>query len=168
MVGNSFLRKGTHYLVEAMKFIESRDARLFIRGDVPPAYRRRINDPRIQILGPLWPAQLRELYANSDVFVQPSIDEGFGMTVLEALSYGLPLVATENVGCCDLLSDRVSVKVPIRSSEAIAEAIPRALALVGSAFDAERRRILATNSWRGTAERLLSYGYQRSVTPENG
>ena len=45
----------------------------------------------------------------ADVFVQPSIDEGFGMTVFEALSFGLPVVVTENVGANDLLNSQVSM-----------------------------------------------------------
>jgi glycosyltransferase involved in cell wall biosynthesis len=159
MVGNDFLRKGTHYLIEAMKWIDHPAAELWVRGEVPDLYRRRIKDPRIKVIPPVFQKKLRELYSSADVFVQASVDDGFGMTVLEALSYGLPLVVTENVGARDILTDKVAITVPIRSPEAIARAIPRALELVGETFDVERKRILDTYTWRTSAERLLNEAY---------
>ena len=123
MVGNNFLRKGTHYLVEAMKYIDHPAAELWLRCDIPNLYRQRIKDARIKIIPNISQKKLQELYSLADVFVQPSVDEGFGMTVLEALSYGLPLVITENVGARDILNEKVAVTVPIRSPEAIAFAI---------------------------------------------
>jgi glycosyltransferase involved in cell wall biosynthesis len=160
MVGNAFLRKGTHYLIEAFRLIEDPRAQLWIRGDVPDIYRRRLDDPRITIFPPVVYSKLLELYRNATVFVQPSVDEGFGMTVLEALGFGLPLVVTENVGSGELLSSEVAVTVPIRDPRAIAEAIFQAQALVGEGFDAARKKLLQMNSWSGTAERMLSGVYK--------
>jgi glycosyltransferase involved in cell wall biosynthesis len=155
MVGNAFLRKGTHYLIEAFKQLDDRGAELWIRGEVPESYRSRLNDPRVKIIPPMLRRQLRGLYRSATVFVQPSIDEGFGLTVLEALAYGLPVVATENVGAAELLTPDVSVIVPIRDAAAIAEAIPRAAALAGPAFDVARRQIIERNSWAACASRML-------------
>lgn len=156
MVGNAFLRKGTHYLVEAMKFIDGADTELWLRGEVPEAYRRRITDPRIKIIGPVLKPELERLYREADVFVLPSIDEGFGMVVAEALSYGLPVVATEHVGAVDTLDERLAVVVPIRNPEAIARAIPRALQLPGEKFDAARRELLARWTWSAYTDRFLA------------
>lgn len=159
MVGNDFLRKGSHYLIEAFRLLDMPDGELVIRGHVPAAYRSRLRDPRVRIVGELPADRLRGLYAQADVFVQPSIDEGFGMTVLEALAYGLPVVVTENVGCRDLLNDKVSRTVPIRDPEALAHAILAARQLSGGDFDRERKAILERNSWRACAERMLNTVY---------
>ena len=159
MVGNAFLRKGTHYLIEAFKFITSPDAELWIRGDVPDDYRQRIKDPRITIIPPVLPYRLSKLYEAADVFVQPSIDEGFGMTTLEALAFGLPLVITENVGAKDVLSPAVAVTVPIRNAEAIAEAIETARRMGGAEFDAARKALIETNTWMACAQRMLAEVY---------
>jgi glycosyltransferase involved in cell wall biosynthesis len=159
LVGNDFLRKGTHYLIEAFKLIDDPEAELWIRGHVPLAYRATIRDTRVKIIGDLLPKQLERLYEAASVFVQSSIDEGFGMTVLEALAYGLPLVVTNNVGCRDLLSPAVSITTPIRNPEALARAILAARHLPGEEFDRERRRILEANSWRACAERMLDEVY---------
>ncbi len=159
MVGNYFLRKGTHYLIEAFKLIERGDAELWIRGDVPDEYRKRINDARVKIIPPVLPNKLAELYQAADVFVQPSIDEGFGMTVFEALAFGLPLVVTENVGAKDLLNNKVSITVPIRNPEALAEAILKAIEMPSAAFDKARKQLIENVSWSRCAERMFESVY---------
>jgi len=161
MVGNNFLRKGTHYLIEAFKLIERSDAELWIRGDVPDNYLALITDKRIKIIPPVLPNKLIELYQSADVFVQPSIDEGFGMTVLEALAFGLPLVVTENVGAKDLLSPQVSITVQIRDPEAMANAIIRAAEMPSNGFDDARKALLANVSWSGCAQRMCDAVYVR-------
>lgn len=161
MVGNNFLRKGTHYLIEAFKMIDRADAELWIRGDVPEVYRNQIYDKRIKIIPPLLPEKLVKLYQDADVFVQPSIDEGFGMTVLEALSFGLPLVVTENVGAKDILNSEVSITVPIRNPEALARAIQSAIELPCLAFDEARKKILENTSWPSCAKRMFDTIYVR-------
>jgi glycosyltransferase involved in cell wall biosynthesis len=163
MVGNDFLRKGSHYLIEAFRLLDMPDAELYIRGQIPDAYLCRLNDPRIHVVPEILPAALHALYDRADVFVQPSVDEGFGMTVLEALAHGLPVVATENVGAKDLLGRNVSRIVPIRNPEALARAILEARHLAGAVFDAERKRILERNSWRACAERMISEVYHHPI-----
>jgi glycosyltransferase involved in cell wall biosynthesis len=161
MVGNYFLRKGTHYLIEAFKLIERSDAELWIRGDVPDTYSKRINDKRIKIIPPVLPDKLIELYQAADVFVQPSIDEGFGMTVFEALAFGLPLVVTENVGAKDLLNPKVSITVPIKNPEALAQAIYKAIEMPSRSFDEARKIIIDQVSWTACAQRMLESVYVR-------
>ena len=159
LVGNSFLRKGTHYLIEAMKFLPDAKTELWLRGEIPASYRKLIKDPRIKIIEAVSAEKLHDIYSNADVFVQPSIDEGFGMTVLEALSFGLPLVVTENVGAKDVLNEKVSQTVPIRDPEALAKAILAVRNLPSPAFDLERKVILENYSWATCAKRLANEAY---------
>ena len=57
-----------------------------------------------------------------DVLVFPSLFEGFGLVITEALSQGLPVITTPNTAGPDLLTDGIDgFIIPIRSSEAIAE-----------------------------------------------
>jgi glycosyltransferase involved in cell wall biosynthesis len=161
MVGNYFLRKGTHYLIEAFKMIERSDAELWIRGDVPDTYIKRIKDERVKIIPPVLPDKLVELYQAADVFVQPSIDEGFGMTVFEALAFGLPLVVTENVGAKDLLNTQVSITVPIKNPAALAKAILQAIEMPSKAFDEARKKVIDQVSWAGCSQRMLESVYVR-------
>jgi glycosyltransferase involved in cell wall biosynthesis len=53
-----------------------------------------INTPRIQIAGYVSRDQLASLYARSSIFAFPSLDEGFGMPVLEAMAHGVPVITS--------------------------------------------------------------------------
>lgn len=163
MVGNAFLRKGTHHLIEAFGQIRDRDAELWIRGDVPEQYRPRIQDTRIKIFAAVTDKRLNRLFREATVFCLPSIDEGFGMVVLEALAYGLPVVVTENVGARDVLNPLVSRTVPIRDPKALAEAIEWGRVQPSEAIFQEARNILARNTWAASAERQLRTVYEREA-----
>lgn len=64
--------------------------------------------------------------ARHDVLVFPSLTEGFGLVIMEALSRGLPVITTENTGGPEIIRDgREGFLVPIRSSQAIAEKLER-------------------------------------------
>src|SRR5204862_3501367 len=67
MIGNEFLRKGTHYLIEAFRLINEPSARLKIRGSVPTEYARRIQDPRIELVAPVTKSRLATLYRWANV-----------------------------------------------------------------------------------------------------
>ncbi|HLL47503.1 MAG TPA: glycosyltransferase family 4 protein, partial [Longimicrobiaceae bacterium] len=61
-------------------------------------------------------------YRRATVFCLPSIDEGFGMVVLEAMSFGLPVVASSHVGAAELMRSGVDgLTFPVRDVEALAE-----------------------------------------------
>ena len=115
-------RKGISYLVEAFKRASIPKSELVLLG-------RPIGsvDPWAQIPGvkhvPLMPrSQLPAVYANADVYVLPSLVEGFGLTGLEAMASGLPVVLSEHTFGSDVITDGVDgYVVPIRDPESIAE-----------------------------------------------
>lgn len=66
-------------------------------------------------------SQVLEIMLHSDVLVLPSLSEGFGLVVTEALACGLPVIVTPNVGASDIICDgREGFIVPIRSAESLA------------------------------------------------
>ena len=70
-----------------------------------------------------------------DLFVAPSVSETFGITLLEAMKYGRPVVATETGGHGDILRDGENgVLVPTRDATALADAITRQLADPAGAY----------------------------------
>lgn len=80
---------------------------------------RTLNDPRIRLLGYVDEDRLPSLYANAVAFVFPSLVEGFGLVLLEAMAYGAPILASsasvipEVVGDAGVLvdaTDRVALQ----------------------------------------------------------
>ena len=160
MVGNEFLRKGTHYLIEAFGLIKESNAELRIRGDIPSEYKHRITDSRIKLIPPVTRSALDALYRWANVFCLPSIDDGFGLVALEALSYGLPLVITENVGAADVLNSSIARVVPIRDHRALHSAIDWARTLDRNHVWHEATKVLEQNSWPLSAKRQLINVYE--------
>ncbi|MGB7602981.1 MAG: glycosyltransferase family 4 protein [Candidatus Sulfotelmatobacter sp.] len=68
--------------------------------------------------------EVLDIMMESDVLVLPSLGEGFGLVVAEALACGLPAIVTPNVGASDLIRDKhEGFLVPICSADAIAESL---------------------------------------------
>ena len=68
-------------------------------------------------------SQLGEIMADTDVLVAPSVwYETFGFTVLEALSYGVPVIVSEHVGAKDIVGDG-GIVVKAGDKEALKKAI---------------------------------------------
>jgi len=73
--------------------------------------------------------ELPPVYASADVYVLPSLGEGFPLTSIEAMACGLPVIVSEHTFADDVITNGVEGwVVPIRSSAAIAEHL-RTLAL---------------------------------------
>ena len=72
------------------------------RDTKPPRQSRRLAaDDRVRMTGYLTDDQLGEWYARASIFAFPSLDEGFGMPVLEAMAAGIPVIA----GNCSALPE---------------------------------------------------------------
>jgi glycosyltransferase involved in cell wall biosynthesis len=73
------------------------------------------------------------LLRDSDVFVLPSLAEGFSLSIIEALSAGLPVVATRVGGADEVIDDgRNGFLVPPSDADALSQTVIRALSLSGS------------------------------------
>jgi glycosyltransferase involved in cell wall biosynthesis len=117
-------RKGIGYLLKAIEML-GRDVELTLVGQrfAPNVIVDSACD-RWRWFRSLSHGQVLDLMMHSDVLVLPSLSEGFGLVVTEALACGLPVIVTPNVGASDLLKDgRESFVVQLCSSEAIAEGL---------------------------------------------
>lgn len=102
-VGQGVQRKGLHHLIAAWQALDPADARLtLVCYRIDPGIRAMIRSPSIRLLEHQGRDALDQLYAQSDVFVMPSLLEGFGLVYLEALARGCHVVGTENSGLPDL------------------------------------------------------------------
>ena len=81
-------------------------------------------DKNIIWMGALPQAKVFELYAIMDLFVMPSLYEGFGLTAAEAMAAGVPVVGTQIEGLSEVIEDGVSgCLVPPANAQALSEAL---------------------------------------------
>ena len=122
---------------------------------ISPADRAELG-PALRELGRVPDSELRALYASATVFAFPSLHEGFGLPVLEAMVAGVPVVASDIPAIREVAGD-AAVLVPPGDADAWAEALSRVLespTLQAELAGAGRRRA-AVFSWARTAEATL-------------
>lgn len=124
-VGSVSLRKGVPYLLEAVRPLGSlRDFHVLLAGRSDREALRWLSrfNGNYRLLGQLNRSALANIYANSSVFVLPSVEEGLALVIAQAMASSLPVIATPESGAEDLLTDGVEgFIVPSRSPEAIRE-----------------------------------------------
>jgi glycosyltransferase involved in cell wall biosynthesis len=97
-VGVCAVRKGVHYALEAwLRSPASQDGTFLIAGDFLPAYAQKLAPmlahPSVRVLGHR--NDVPELMRKSDILVLPSIEEGFGLVITEAMGSGCVPLASE-------------------------------------------------------------------------
>lgn len=104
-VGQGVQRKGLHHLLKTWRRHGlSHGAYLsIVTSSMDPGIASLAQGDRgITVLGAQTPGRLQELFHDADVFVMPSLVEGFGLVYLEALAAGCFVIGTENTGLPDL------------------------------------------------------------------
>lgn len=124
-VGGNVYRKGLFYLLNAWNELKLPKSRLIIRSIIPKEFQYLVKGENISVIDHhISQNDLVRLYEQASIFCLPSIDEGFGMVVVEAMASGLPVIISENVGAKDLIKNGVEgFIVPIRDKEALKEKI---------------------------------------------
>lgn len=130
-------------------------------GDLKPGYQAlaaqlRI-EGRVDFLGNVPRGEeMSNWYAGARALVFPSVDrsEAFGLVLLEALSFGAPVIASDLPGVRTVATDEVGLRVPVKDSTALAKA------LITLATDDSLRASFSVNALRAAKEK---YGEQRST-----
>ena len=140
--GSQSVRKGTHYLLDAWRRLKpGQAAELWLVGRMALPEQLLKGLPENVVIRPsLARPDLYALYRRAAVLVFPSLCEGFGQVITEAMACGLPVITTPNTAGPDLLTPgRDGFIVPIRDAEQLAAQMqwclehPAALAEMGSA-----------------------------------
>lgn len=133
-IGGVMLRKGIQYLVEAAKKLNGQaNVRFVIGGPI------LISDdavksapPNMTFLGRVHRDATEEMYRQADVFVLPTLSDGFAVTQVEAMAQGLPVITTPN--CGEVVTHGIDgLIVPAFDADALAAAVAE--------IDADRPRL---------------------------
>ena len=128
-VGNLVFQKGVKYLLEAKKLMKS-DVELVVVGDGPlrQELEMKVQDdeiPDVVFIGAR--RDVDQIMPSFDVFVLPSISEGFPITILEAMASGLPVVATNAGGISEVMNKYVGIMVNPANPTELASALDKIL-----------------------------------------
>jgi len=131
-------RKGHEVLFRALVMMPHLEWRLTCVGSLKrdPATAERLRgrlrsdglEGRVMLTGEVDAATLATLYDGADLFVFPTLHEGYGMAVAEALARGLPVVGTPTGAIADLVAPSAGILVPPGDAQALAAALALVLA----------------------------------------
>lgn len=168
VVGGSPVRKGYLYLLRAWKKLALPNAKLILRAGNLSSYPGLRNLLRsmtnVEFVGYL--PDISDFYQRCDVFVLPSVDDGFGMALVEAMINGRACITTTNTGASELLTNgRDGLVVGAADEDQLADAILRLYenqelrAEIGAAAALRAREISNSDLYdRAISSLLLSIG----------
>lgn len=118
-------------------------------------------DEDVIFLGFVADQNLPALYSLADVFVFPSLYEGFGLPPLEAMACGTPVITSRTSSLPEVV-DEAGLMVPANDPDMLAETIGRVLNDPGLGEDLAKRGVSQARkfTWQATGEKLLAI-YQR-------
>jgi glycosyltransferase involved in cell wall biosynthesis len=170
-VGQKVARKGLRQLLRVWQQLQPADARLVLAGghirdeSVLQGFDHLFTEtPRIGS------HDLVRLFQKADLFVLPSLAEGFGHVYLEALACGVPIICTDNTGAADIIRHGESGWVlPAGDSGALADCLSWALSHRRQLRDMREpaRAVAEKYSWhrfrQGVREALLPSEAEKAV-----
>jgi glycosyltransferase involved in cell wall biosynthesis len=114
--------------------------------------------PQIVATGYLEKPDVRALMAASSMLVLPSLEEGFGLPVVEAMAAGLPVVCSAGSALAEVAGDAACL-VPPQDVNGLARAVERLLEDPALASDMRRRGLERSRrfDWGDTAARTLAF-----------
>lgn len=157
-------RKAQHHLVEALSGLQQFAWHCTLVGSTErdPEYSQQLGDQirslsltdRISLAGELGDEALAEQYRNADLFVLPSLYEGYGMVIDEALAAGLPVITTDG-GALANTGDRPGIRqYPAGSVDALREWLKVCLAdrqILQEMADAAQHSQTSVRHWSDAA-----------------
>lgn len=157
-VGTQEPRKNFARLLEAFKTIDRSKVTLAIAGKYGWGEQNsKVEDNNIKQLGYVPQEDLPALYAGAKVFVFPSLYEGFGVPILEAMTVGCPVI-TSNIGSMPEAGGEAAIYVQPDNVNSIADGINKILKLTSKEYAqlSARSKIQAKKfSWENTATETL-------------
>jgi len=155
-------QKGPQYFIEAARQILQYfpDVHFIMAGagDLLPAMIDRVAQlklsTRIHFTGFLKGIQLRQIWSVTDVYIMPSVSEPFGITPLEAIQAGVPVIVSNQSGVAEVMDH--AIKVDFWDTSALANAIIGVLKHKGlsESLKVNGKNEVKTLTWKRAAVQL--------------
>lgn len=104
-IGGTKEYKGISYLLDAFKILKNENINLTIVGEISISEELSRQYKNIKFVGQVMHSEIATLLQESDFMIFPSLGDGFGLSVTEALACGCPVICSENAGASDLIID---------------------------------------------------------------
>jgi glycosyltransferase involved in cell wall biosynthesis len=164
LIGNDFKNKGLEALLCALNNLPALQWRLLVVGrDERAPYDRLIREyeitDRVNFLAPS--PDVLQFYAAADAYVGPSLQDSFGMPVLEAMACGLPVVCSSRAGVSEIVTngvDGIILRDP-QNAEEIAASLRSLLADPESArrLGGQAHLTAQKHTWNRNAQRAWDW-----------
>jgi starch synthase len=167
------LRKGIPYLLEAFAQLSTPGKRLRLAGSLEPDMKDvldRLPREHVELLGPLPKAELTALMRRSHVLVLPSIEDGFGLVMAEAMACGCTIISSTNTGGGDLYTDeKEGFIVPPRDPWSLAGRLQQLAddrKLLAEMRAAALARVKTIGGWSDYGDRWVSLLRELTAEPQ--
>jgi glycosyltransferase involved in cell wall biosynthesis len=121
-LGTLCLRKGIHYALQAASLLRNAPVHFTFAGDSRLDPAKIVLPPNVTIIDRVPRIKTPDLYRSHDIFILPTLSDGFAITLVEAMAYGLPVISTDR--CGEVVQNGSSgILIPAFHSSALAEAI---------------------------------------------
>ena len=161
--GKACLRKGFHYLIEAMELLKNYEIELWHVGILDPEIKKfNYQKENIVYHGSHPQNELYKYYNHCNVFVLPSLEEGLALVTLQAMACGLPVICTPNTGIENVITKdgEEGFLIPIRDPGAIAEKVLELYknkALGIKMGNAAAKRVASGFTWDDYGKRYIDF-----------
>jgi glycosyltransferase involved in cell wall biosynthesis len=172
--GKLSIQKGSHYLLQAIYELDLENFEFWHIGGISEEMKsliKKYESPKIIYKGSYPQVKLYEFYSQGSVFILPSMQDGFGMVIFQAMACGLPVILSENTGAYDVVTKegKEGFVIPIRSVDAIKEKIiflyknPKICKKMG---EEAKKRVLNGFSWDDYGNRYVKF--LKEIKANNG
>ncbi len=162
-IGGTGIAKGLHYLAQAFQQMNAADSELLVVGKIEDVCPITSAGKNARFEKKLQGEALKKAFLSSSVLVLPSLSDGWGMVVTEAMAHGLPVIVSENTGAKDAVENgKNGFIIPIKSAEAIRDKLeflhnsPDKAAKMGQ----NAKKTAGGYSWNKYGEKLIA-AYQK-------
>ena len=168
--GTFSIRKGAHLLLEALETLNAGPQHLEVEVYGAQGLPTELLDrapATVRFCGSIPRPELLERMGHAHALIFPTLCDGFGLVVNEAMSQGLPVITTDRAGAADLVRpDENGLLIQAGNSEAIASAIDRALRNRNAMISMRTTALNTSAAWQWRDYRRRIADVVLSVSPD--